>query len=70
MVCQSSVTAFLGGVALLIPRHECNSSVVPSDFDRLIWGYRLIRGPTLYTTSNIMVAYERRLMERVTRPEP
>ena len=43
-----------GEAALFTPAYECNSPVVPSDFDRLleeyrlVWGYRLIGGPILY----------------------
>ena len=31
----------IGEVALFIPGYECNSAVAPSDFDRLVSGYRL-----------------------------
>ena len=43
MVCQqkSNVTALSGEAASFIPGYECNSPVVPSDFDRLISGCRL-----------------------------
>ena len=40
-VCQSNMTALVGEAALLIPGHECSSPAAPSDFDRLISGYRL-----------------------------
>ena len=37
------MTALWGEAALFIPGHECNSLLIvaPSDFDRLIQGYRL-----------------------------
>ena len=36
-VCESNVTASLGGkTALFLPGYECNSSVAARDFDRLI----------------------------------
>ena len=48
LVCPSNMTALLGGAALFIPSYECNSPIAPSNFDRLISGYRLIGGPLLY----------------------
>ena len=40
---QSSLTALLGEAALFVPGYECDSLLIvaPSDFDRLISGYRL-----------------------------
>ena len=35
------MTALLGEAAFFIPGYECNAPVAPSDFDRLISGYRL-----------------------------
>ena len=46
-MCQGNMTASLGGAALFIPRYECDSPVAPSDFDRLISGYRLTQTPLL-----------------------
>ena len=41
---MGDVTALLGKAAsMLILLYDCNSSVVPSDFDRLVWVYRLIQ---------------------------
>ena len=39
---EGTATALLGEAALfvLLVGHECNSSVVPSDFDRLVSGYK------------------------------
>ena len=34
----------MGGIRLIYAGNECNSTVAPSDFDRLISGYRLIWG--------------------------
>lgn len=39
------MTALLGEAAIFIPGYECHSPVAPSDFDRLISGYRLTGGP-------------------------
>ena len=39
---EGNVTALLREAALSIPDYECDSPVVPSDFDSLISGYRLI----------------------------
>ena len=38
---RSNTTALSGKAALLIPGHECSPPVAPSDFDRLVQGYRL-----------------------------
>ena len=38
---ESNVTALYEEVALFVPGYECTSPVGPSDFDRLISGYRL-----------------------------
>ena len=38
---ESNTTASLGEAALVIPGYEYYSTVAPSDFDRLISGYRL-----------------------------
>ena len=51
VVCQSNVTALSREAALFIPGYELISptpQVVPSDFDHLISGYRLIEGSLLY----------------------
>ena len=34
----------IGEAALFTPGYECHSPVTPSDFDRLVLGYRLILG--------------------------
>ena len=38
----------IGGSRLLHSGYECYSPEAPSDFDRLVSGYRLIGGPLLY----------------------
>ena len=38
---RSNATALLGKAALFISGCRCNYSVVPSDFDGLVRGYRL-----------------------------
>ena len=40
-----TVAALLWEAALFNPGYECHSPIAPSDFDRLISGYRLIGGP-------------------------
>ena len=45
---QSNVTALLGEAALFIPGYECDSPVAPSDFDRLVSGYRLTQTALLW----------------------
>ena len=47
MVCQVNITVLLEEATLYIPGYECSSPVAPSEFDRFIWGYRLIGGPLL-----------------------
>ena len=42
-VCGSNMTALLREAAVFTPGYVCNSSVAPSDFDRLISGSRLTR---------------------------
>ena len=49
MVCHSNRTALSGEAALFIPGLECMHFLrsLPSDFDRLISGYRLIQTASL-----------------------
>ena len=44
---QINMIALLGEAALFLPGYECYSTVAPSDFDRLLSGYRLIGGSRL-----------------------
>ena len=48
---ESNVTALSGVAALFIPGYERNSPDAPSDFDRLISGYRLIWGYRITQTA-------------------
>ena len=49
--CQSNTTALLVEAAFFIPRYERNPPVAPSDYDRLVSGYRLISGYSLTQTA-------------------
>ena len=70
VVCESNVTILQGEAALFILGYERNSSVVPSDSDRLISGYRLIhialyRDTALFTPPYIGIPpYSDRLASR------
>ena len=41
MVCPTNMTALSGEAALFVQGYECNSSIAPCDFDRVISGYGL-----------------------------